>query len=212
MIAPEAKAAKIEKVADILREELNVKTVTVGTDRSALQSLTVIPVASILGRKYGREFTKIGAAIKELGPLDAATLAAGESVNMTVDNKPVEVLPEEVDLKSVPHDDYSVVEEQDMLVGVYTVISEELRGEGLARDVVRRIQSLRKDADFEIDDQITTYYAGSSEVELVFEGESEYIKLETLSDELVKGDAPDGAAVQEFEIDGLSLKLGLVKK
>ena len=109
----------------------------------------------------------------------------------------------------MPHEEYSVVEEQDMLVGVYTVISEDLRCEGLARDVVRRIQSLRKDADFEIDDQITTYYTGSPEVELVFE---EYIKVETLSDELVKGEAPDGAVVQEYEIDGLSLKLSLIKK
>ena len=212
VIVPEAKVAKIERIVDILREELNVKTVNVGTDRSALQGLTVLPVASVLGRKHGREFTKIGAAIKELGAVDAAKLAADESVNVMVDNKPVEVLPEEVELKSVPRDDYSVIEEQDMLVGVYTVISEELRGEGLARDVVRRIQSLRKDADFDIDDQITTYYTGSPEVEAVFGEESEYIKVETLSDELVKGEAPDGAAVQEFEIDGLSLKLGLIKK
>ena len=112
----------------------------------------------------------------------------------------------------MPHLEYSVVEEQDMLVGVYTVISENLRGEGLARDVVRRIQSLRKDADFKIDDQITTYYMGNPEVELVFEEESEYIMVETLSDELVKGEAPEGAEVQEYEIDGLSLKLGLTKK
>ena len=99
-----------------------------------------------------------------------------------------------------------------MLVGVYTVISETLRGEGLARDVVRRIQSLRKDADFKIDDQIRTYYTGNPEVELVFEEESEYIMVETLSDELVKGEAPEGAEVQEYEIDSLSLKLGLTKK
>ena len=212
VIAPEEKAAKIEKVAGILREELNVKAVRVGTDRSALQSLTVSPVASILGRKYGSEFPKIGAAIKKLGASDAAKLASGTSVKVTVDNKPFEVQPDEVQLKSVPHLEYSVVEEQDMLVGVYTVISENLRGEGLARDVVRRIQSLRKDADFKIDDQITTYYTGNPEVELVFEEESEYIMVETLSDELVKGEAPEGAEVQEYEIDGLSLKLGLTKK
>jgi isoleucyl-tRNA synthetase len=105
-----------------------------------------------------------------------------------------------------------VVEEQDMLIGVYTPLSDELKAEGLARDVVRRIQSLRKDADFDIDDHITTYYTGSPEVEAVFDAESEYIKVETLSDELVKGDAPDGASVQEYDIDGRSLKLGLVQK
>jgi isoleucyl-tRNA synthetase len=212
VIAPEEKAAKIEKIADILREELNVKAVKVGTDRSALQSLAVSPVASILGRKYGREFPKIGATIKEFGESDAAKLASGESVKVKVDNKLFEVLPDEVELKPVHHLEYSVVEEQDMLVGVYTIISEDLRGEGLARDVVRRIQSLRKDEDFHIDDHITTYYTGSPEVEMVVQEESEYIMVETLSDELVKGKAPEGVEVHEYDIDGLSLRLGLIKR
>jgi isoleucyl-tRNA synthetase len=129
-----------------------------------------------------------------------------------VDGKPIEVLSEEVELKTVPLDDYSVIEEQNMLVGVNIVITEALESEGLARDIVRRIQALRKEADFEIDDHIETYYVGSHEVEEVFNDESEYIMTETLSDLLMNGEAPIGATVQSFEIDGLDLKLGLVKK
>jgi isoleucyl-tRNA synthetase len=113
---------------------------------------------------------------------------------------------------SVPHEGFSVVEDRGMLVGVYTVLSEGLESEGLARDLVRRIQALRKEADFEIDDEIVTHYAGDEAVEEVFEEEAEYIKAETLSVELIGDEAPRGAAVKEYEIDGLSVRLGLVKK
>jgi len=87
-----------------------------------------------------------------------------------------------------------------------------LESEGLARDVVRRIQALRKEADFEIDDEIVTYYVGDEAVEEVFVEEAGYIMAETLSVELVRGEAPKGAAVKEYEIDGLAVRLGLVKR
>jgi len=212
VIAPEDKVSKIKKIADILAEELNVKAVKIGTDKSALQTLSISPLASKLGRKYGREFTKIGAAVREMGAAEVAKFSAGESVTINVDGKPVEILADEVELKSTPNEEYSVIEENDMLIGVYTVLSKELESEGLARDIVRRIQSLRKDADFAIDDRIETYYVGSPEVEAVFDEEADYIRLETLSNKLIKGEAPEGASVQEFEIDDKKLKLGLVKK
>ena len=78
--------------------------------------------------------------------------------------------------------------------------------------MVRRIQALRKEADFDIDDRIVVYYAGSSEVEDVFNDEAEYIMAETLSDDLVNGVAPSEAKVQDYEIDGLRVKLGVIRK
>jgi len=116
-----------------------------------------------------------------------------------------------VEVASVPRDDYSVVEDRGMLVGVYTVLSEGLESEGLARDVVRRIQALRKEADFDIDDEIVTYYVGDGAVEEVFVEEAGYIMAETLSVELVGGEAPRGAVVKEYVIDGLAVRLGVVR-
>jgi isoleucyl-tRNA synthetase len=105
-----------------------------------------------------------------------------------------------------------VPEDRGLLVGVYTVLSGGSESEGLARDVVRRIQALRKEADFEIDDEIVTYYVGDEVVEEVFVEEAGYIMAETLSVEPVRGEAPEGAAVREYEIDGLAVWLGLVKR
>ena len=77
---------------------------------------------------------------------------------------------------------------------------------------MRRVQALRKEADFDIDDHIVTYYLGSPEVEEVFEDEAEYIMAETLSVEIVKGDAPEGSHVRDYLIDGVSVRLGVAKR
>ena len=83
--------------------------------------------------------------------------------------------------------------------------------EGLARDLVRRIQSLRKDANFDINDQIRTYFNGDLRIEEVFHKELDYIMIETLSDKLIKGEAPKNAKIQEYEIDGLKIRIGVEK-
>jgi isoleucyl-tRNA synthetase len=195
-----------------VREELNVKEVRASSDRCLLQSLTVEPVPAMLGRKHGRLFPRVAEAVRGLGSEAAEALSAGESVTVLVDGSPVMVLPEEVEVVSVPRGDYSVVEDRGLLVGVYTVLSGGLESEGLARDVVRRIQALRKEADFEIDDEIVTYYVGDEAVEEVFVEEAGYIMAETLSVKLVRGEAHEGATVREYEIDGLAVRLGLVKR
>lgn len=201
----------LEKVKDLVKEELNVKSIIASTDRSLLQSLSVNPLSSKLGRKHGRDYPKVQAAVKALGSSDADKLSAGKSVTVLVDDSPVEILADEVELISIPLDDYSVVSEHNLMVGVYTVITDDLESEGMARDVVRRIQALRKEADFDIDDHIKTYYSGDSKLVKVFHEEAEYIMSETLSDELLAEEAPDDAVVQEFEIDGRKLRLSLIR-
>jgi isoleucyl-tRNA synthetase len=212
VVAPAEKASRIENVVDILREELNVKSVRIETDKSLLQSLEAFPIASKLGRKYGRDYPKISDNIKTLDAKSINSLSQGHAVIIQVDDKAIEIQSDEVELRSVPKENFSVVEDHNMLIGVSIEITEDLESEGLARDIVRRIQALRKEADFEIDDHILVYYDGDSNVEEVFSEESEYIMTETLSDEIKKGDAPEGATAQHYDIDGLDVKLAVLRK
>ena len=206
------KVPRIEKILDILKEELNVKSVRIDTDNSTLQRLEPIPIASILGRKHGKNYPKVSNAIKSLDYESIAKLAKGEPIKLNIGGSSVVVQSEEVDLVPVPKEGYSVVTEHDTIVGVYTVLTEDLESEGLARDLVRRIQALRKEADFEIDDRITLYYIGSQEIEEVFNDEADYIMAETLSDEIVNGRPPSNATIKDFDIDGLDVKLGVIKR
>ena len=203
---------RLERVTDLIQEELNVKTLKTSSDRSLLQDLVVNPLPAKLGRKYGRQYPKVQEAIRSLSSVEATVLNSGGSVKVVVDGDYIEVLPDEVEVQSVPKEDYSVMDEVGVLVGVYTVITDDLESEGLARDIVRRIQALRKEADFEINDHIVTFYDGDPEVVEVFQDEADYIMAETLSDELKQGKAPESTHSMEYEVDGVTLKLGLIRK
>ena len=212
VVVPSEKANRIENILDILKEELNVKNVRIETDQSVLQRLEPMPIASKLGRKHGRNYPLISDAVKSLGGESIAKLAKGEPIIVQLNGNDIVILNDEVDLRTVPKEAYSVVQEHDTIVGDYTLLTEDLESEGLARDVVRRIQALRKEANFDIDDQIVVYYLGSQEIEDVFKEESDYIMAETLSDELVNGRPPSNAKVQDYDIDGLEVKLGVLRR
>jgi isoleucyl-tRNA synthetase len=95
-------------------------------------------------------------------------------------------------------------------VGVDLTLSKELVEEGLARELVRRIQNLRKDADFRIEDKIHTYYEGDPELAEVVRRYEDYIKQETLSEEMVEGAGPAASHDGRFQIDGKEIVFHLL--
>ena len=211
VVPDEASKARLEKVSDLVREELNVKGLRVTTERSDLERLLVKPLPRQLGKKHGSLYPKVAEAVKGVDQVGAKKLAEGEAVTIAIDGDSFDLLPEEVEVETTPVEGYSVMEEGDLVAGINTLITEELESEGLARDIVRRIQALRKEADFNIDDRIETYYSGDQDVEAVFQNEAEYISEETLSIKLLRGAPPEGAHLGEYDIDGKKLKLGLLR-
>jgi len=107
------------------------------------------------------------------------------------------------------HPDWPVVEEGGLMVVIDTDISQELLDEGLARELVHRIQTLRKQAGFDIADYIETYYEGGPSVQRVMEKFAQYVKQETLSRKLVEGKPPEGAFSKSQVIDGNKVNLAV---
>jgi isoleucyl-tRNA synthetase len=212
VVANQDQLEVVKKVSPLIREELNVKSVKVTNEREILQSFTAKPIPRLLGKKYGKNFTAVAEAIRTMTTQLTEQIARGSPVSIIVNGDHVEVLPEEVDLESKPIEGYSIMEENGLLIGIKTTIDEELSSEGLARDIVRRIQSLRKEANFDINDHIETYYRCDPEMVDVFHEEADYIKAETLTDLLQEGVPPQGAIRGEYDIGGLQLQLGLAKK
>ncbi len=199
----------VRRMADLIRDELNVKGLRISEDREQLMVYRARPIPRILGRRHGSLYPKVSEAIRLLGGEEAKRLAMGEKVEVYVDGDRLEVHPEEVEVTVEPLPGYSVVEEEGLLVGVKVELSRELEHEGLARDIVRRIQALRKEANFNIDDQIEVYYTGDPEVEEAFEVEGDYIAQETLSIALIRGQPREGCYDKEFEIDGSKMRIGI---
>jgi isoleucyl-tRNA synthetase len=199
----------IEGLADQVLEELNVKSLAF-VEESDLVEYKVEPDPRLLGPKYGALYPKIKGALTSLDTYSLVEkVRSGEKVEVTIEGQRVALLPEEVKIEPLPRGGLAVAEEGGYLVGVTTTLTEELRREGLAREVVRRIQTLRKEADFKIEDTIVTYFEAHPILVEVMEEHGEYIKRETLSTALVQGGAPPGHITKSYSIEGYNITLAL---
>ena len=112
-------------------------------------------------------------------------------------------------MSSSDHRGYATALEAGYLVAITTELSPELVDEGLARELVHLIQTMRRSAGFDISDRIVTWYTGDEQVNRVMGAHKEYIIQETLSLELRQGDFESEAYVEEHIVDGTAVKLGL---
>ncbi len=205
------KAELSPELVDIVADELNVKAFEFVADASVLVSYRVLPNNKSLGPKLGADFPKVRAALGEQDPARvAAAVLAGESVDLQLPGGPlVSLTPEDILIETRPAEGLATATGNHLTVGIDSAITPELRAEGLAREVVRRIQDMRKQAGFNIEDRITTWYTASGELAAVFETWGGYIKSETLSTLLQPGAAPEGAFTEQAEIEGDTALLGI---
>jgi isoleucyl-tRNA synthetase len=208
-------AARLDDLAALVTDELNVKELEFVTEEAELVEYEIGLLPNVLGPKHGRRFPAVRKAV---AAADASALArrfkAGLSAALDLgDGGPVvELLPEEVEVRTHGREGYAVAEDKGLVVAVDVTLTPALAGEGLARDLVRRIQMMRKQADLQLNDRIVTFYDADEELMAVVEAWSDHIQSETLSLELVAGVVPPDATRREsFKLEGLSVTLGIKK-
>lgn len=206
----------LRRLQQFLLDELNVKDL-VFTDASGdLVDVVVFPYPRQLGQKYGKGYPKIRQAMAAMDQFDlAARLQAGESIEVIADGETFVVTPEDVEVRSTPRAGYSVSEAGGYLVAVTTELEPALVQEGNARELVRRIQQLRKDAGYAISDRITTWIAGDGQIHEILVNWGDYIREETLSVEIVHDQHPEEHADLpnvEFELGETVVKVTIAKK
>ena len=118
--------------------------------------------------------------------------------------------PDEISIELTAKENLSVLESDGSLLGLDTYLTEDLVSEGIARDLVRHIQELRKEADFEMNDRIHLYYKGSEKIKNAFKKHEDYIKAETLSLDISDPVATD-AFTKEIKLSGEKVVLGVKK-
>ncbi len=200
----------INKYAEILEDELNVKTVRALDAATEAVAYEVKPLPKQLGQKYGAKFPGLRLAILAFDSETAAkTLLADQPLTIELDGEEYQILPEEVEIRSIAKEGYAVASEGAYLAALVTDLSPELEKEGLAREFVRRVQDLRKTADFEISDRIKLVYSATPKLTEAVQAFSEYIKNETLTLVLEIG-SPDPQMTQiESEFDGETVTIGV---
>nr|MBN1228443.1 isoleucine--tRNA ligase [Anaerolineae bacterium] len=210
---PEAQKTIVCAHSEIITEELNVKTVNFldGADEVATYALNPLP--HLLGPRLGGDFPAVQKHLRgsQNTPDYARTLLAGEELTILVDGKTVVLTPEEVEVRRVPNEGYAIAEDGQYLAALDSVITDDLFAEGLAREFIRRVQTLRKEADYSIDDRIRLAYRATDKLRQAVEQFGEVIRAETLAIELTSGEMPEPEQSGEYEFDGERLTLILAR-
>ena len=214
-----SEGAVVERYAELIKSELNLKSVGVmGADEASAFAATTVyslnPLPRFLGRKFGKDFKAIQTALRD-GEQDfvrpfAEKLLAGEDISLALDGASFEILNEECEVKVSVEAPEGAVEDGGYVVVLDTQLSAELVEEGLARELIRRIQNLRKQADFALDDRIEIVYSDATDtLDAVMQLFSGYISDETLADGLRIGAVSSEFVSERVDIRGESLTIGV---
>lgn len=205
-----AEKEAIEKVQSLILSELNVKELELLDDASDILVKEIKPNFKTLGPRFGKNMKAVVGAIHQLNEDQLKALENETSISITLEGETVELLPTDVIIQSKDIEGWLVANGNGITVALDIQISPELKEEGLAREFINRIQNLRKDAGLEVTDKVIIIYTHNEILEKVLQSFGEYIKLETLSEEIqiAKGDEKDGVFV---EFDGIETNISLKK-
>ncbi len=173
--------------ADIIADELNVKNVRFTDDVASFISYRCKPQLKTLGPRYGKLLPKINAYLASDGVGDAVVRAhhAGESYTFALDGTEVTLTQDDVLVSAEQKAGYVSAANRDLVIVLNTNLTPELIDEGLVRELVSKIQTMRKEAGFEVSDHIVIGHASSARIEEIFTGFRDAICSDTLADDCV---------------------------
>ena len=196
---------------NILKDELNIKSIIITNNRKEIFSKKLFPNFRNLGPKFGKMSGRIAELIKEVDEETIETLLRDKSISLVVDGKTLELSIDDVTVREEPHKGLSVVSNRDITCAIDTTLTDALISEGIARELVNRIQNTRKNAGFEVTDRV---YVGIAAPDRIVEAASnfaEYIKHETLALDLSSKPPHEADFSQKWSIHNSDVEIYLKK-
>ena len=202
-IVLDTKVSKIIKDLDsIIKEELNVKEIIYKEDMTDYLTYSLKPNFKVLGKELGSLIKELQQKLNSLSSEDSFK-AYNESLELDLGGTKVVLNKDNTTLSTEVKDGYTASGNDSVVVVLDTTLTEELILEGLAREMVRTIQSLRKEADFVITDHIKVYYSGDVDIDNMLKSYKDYVQNETLSNDIIKQDIDS----DEYDLNGHSVKI-----
>ncbi|MBQ1515105.1 MAG: class I tRNA ligase family protein, partial [Lachnospiraceae bacterium] len=193
---------------DIIREELNVKEVEFTDEVGAFTSYSFKPQMRTLGPKYGKLLGGIKAALAGIdGNAAMAELNANGVLKLDIDGNAVELAPEDLLIDTQQVEGFEAVTEKDITVVIDTRLTPELEEEGLVRETVSKIQTMRRDAGFEVTDHIAVSISGNEAIEELVRANEAKIAGDVLADSIVFGEAFEIS--KEWNLNGQKVTIGV---
>jgi isoleucyl-tRNA synthetase len=207
IVATGAERDAIERLSELVREELNVHELRFVSEADELGEVEVKPNYRTLGPRFGKQMPLVAAAVKGLDPTHvAAALRAGDSVAVSVAGRDHELTAGDLQVSMRPLEGYQVEREGSHAVALELEVDDELLVEGWAREIVHAVQAARRHAGLEVTDRISLTLAGDEALVGAARAHERYIAGETLAT-AVSYESLDGA--QPVTIDGRPLKVGV---
>ena len=194
---------------DIIKTELNIKNVEFVDDVSKFASYSFKPQLKTLGRRFGKDINTVREILADIdGAKAMAELNEKGTLTITVNGADEVLEKDDLLIETAQSDDYVTDTDGALTVVLQTKLTDELIEEGFVRELVSKLQNMRKDSGFEVMDHITVYVSGNEKIASIFDRNGEYIKTQVLADAIV---ISDNEVSKEWNINGETVKLGVLK-
>ena len=208
-VLDEDQKAEIEAISDLIKAEVNVKEIVLLDDASGVLVKQIKPNFKALGPRFGKDMGLISKEIQGFSSEQISQLDKEGSLNIVIAGKEVTLSLEDVEITSQDIEGWLVANSNGITVALDITISEELKQEGIARELVNRIQNIRKDSGFEVTDKIKVQLKRCGLLEEAILENEDYIKSETLTSDLVFVDELENGI--EIEFDEIKTKITITK-
>ena len=201
--------SELLQVVDLIASEVNVKEVELLEDASGILVKQIKPNFKTLGPRFGKNMKAVAQAINDFNAQDIKYIEQNNEIDIEVNGEKVTLERSDVEISSQDIEGWLVASNDGFTVALDISIDESLKNEGIARELINRIQNLRKDSGFELTDRIEVQVLQDQQLSEAVKENGDYIKTETLTDKLEIVNELDGGVGIEF--DDINTKL-LIKK
>jgi len=198
-IANEQQKEEILAVASLIKHEVNIKEIQLLEDASDILIKQIKPNFKALGPKFGKDMRFIAAEVQNFTQEDISKIEKEQQISICINEKNITLELEDVEISSKDIEGWLVANEGSLTVALDVTITEELRKEGVARELVNRIQNARKDLGLEVTDKIKLTILDDQNLQAAISENKEYIMSETLTLKLVFTDELRNGVEVEFD-------------
>ncbi len=190
---------EILAVSDLIKSEVNVKEIELLDDASGILVKQIKPNFKALGPKFGKDMKLVSSKIQSFGQEEISQIEKEGQISVEINGKLITLETSDVEISSKDIEGWLVANAEGLTVALDVTINDELKKEGIARELVNRIQNARKDSGFEVTDKIKLTFLSLDELQQSVLANENYIKAETLTKELVFVDALENGTEIEFD-------------
>jgi isoleucyl-tRNA synthetase len=211
--APAVDQRLLEQLLPLLAAELNVKRIEFARSGDALVSLRAKPNFRSLGKRFGKKTPLAAAAVAVFTSDELRAFESGQPLAVTVEGETHQLLPEDVEILKSASGDLLVQESAGFVTAIDPTVTDELRLEGLARELISRVQRMRKEAGLAVSDRIRIAIAGDAEIKAAVSTHRDWIAAEVLATELLAqpGSFQDSTFSQVADLDGTEAVISLTR-